>query len=145
MTEDIRYVDDPFEEEPQTRQKPKKLFGKTDLQTMALDATGRNVYGFRDNEQLKKFKALEEFSIGMDDESRMWRAWILHRIKETSHFNRKVVNIPLDSLIHRIGMESKRNEWFLDNRAQVLKKKEVTEIADAVDDMLKRAGEQDDN
>jgi hypothetical protein len=145
MIEEPRYVEEGEEFEEESRspaRKPRKLLGSTDLQRAALAATGRSIYGFRDNDQWKAFSKLEEFAKGADDESRMWNAWIKYRIDQTAHFNVKVVNVPLDQLIYRIGMQDKREEWFMDNRAKVLKKQTAQEVAGTIDpDMVGRMKE----
>ena len=41
-------------DEERTRKPPKKIFGNTELQKLALAATGRTRTGFRDNKQLVK-------------------------------------------------------------------------------------------
>ena len=127
MTEP-RYIDDPFEEEPQGRKKAKKLAGTTLLQKMALKATGRGDTGFRDNAQYKLFTDLEANAIGADSESRVWAAWIKWRIDQTAALNKKIINISMDKLIHNIGMDDKRKEWFVDHRTEVLKKPSAQEF-----------------
>ena len=123
-----RYVIDPFEEEEQVPKKAKKLFGKTDLQKAALEATGRKDTGFRDNVQYKLFTDQEANALGADPESRVWAAWIAWRIDQTKALNKKAINISMDKLIHNIGLKEKRDEWILDHRAEVLKKPTAEEL-----------------
>ena len=129
MTTEPYYSDDPFDDEIQHgKKKPKKLYGKTALQTAALKATGHELDGFRDNKQWKAFQELEANAIGADNDSRVWYAWIMHRINETTALNKKIKCVNLDQLIHRIGMEDKRVYWDTDNRARVLAKKSPEEL-----------------
>jgi len=134
--EEPRYEDDPFEDEEQPRKaKAKKLFGNTEIQKLALAATGRSELGFRDNEQWKKFQELETPALGMKDEARVWKAWMLHRIDQTKHFNVKAINISMDKLIHNIGLVDKYSDWALDNRVKVLKEKSAEEVSESLEDI----------
>jgi hypothetical protein len=135
-----RYVDDPFEEEPRKKKKSGKLLGETELQKEALSATGRTSMGFRDRAQRERFKIYEAETAGTSDDSYLWHAWILHRIGEAARINTKrgVVVVSMDSLIHNISLDTKREEWLMDNKARLLDRTGEQSTQTDLDDMERR-------
>ena len=128
MSATPRYVDDPFEEEQNNSSISRKAReGKTTLQKQALEATGRT--HFKDKKEHEAFKSFEALAAGADPESRVWAAWILDRIHVAVHYNKRGIVMTMPKLLAAIGNEVKRENWFIDNRAAVLRKPTAEQLA----------------
>lgn len=107
-------ADDSNERKLQAWQKP-----KTDLLVDAMNVSGRKYFKSRDEE--KRWKLIEERTLGSTERHIMYGAWIRHNIELNIAANARSLTRSFSQLMKSIENKEREVDWTLANKEAVMR------------------------
>jgi len=114
----IGYFDPDYDDENQAKRHAWQI-PKTDLLKKAMSASGRKY--FKKKKEQRRWRFLEERTLGATETHIMFRAWIQHNIELNISANAQSVTRSFAGLMTMIENKEREIDWTIANKEEVMR------------------------